>query len=75
MIQGTVETKKTYELSKKEVEQLILGALGLKGSPGASVYFNCRGGDDGYGGYDPITLESVQVVSTVREMLNPVPYP
>lgn len=61
-----VETTRKIKLTKDQVKELLIEAAGLKGAPGVSVYFSCRGGDDGYGGYDPMDLSSVEITQTTR---------
>jgi len=73
MVDIKAETKTTYTLSKNDVKELIIAKLGC--SPTASIEFKCRGGDDGYGGWAKMDLDSVKVVSTVRSLPFSDPYP
>lgn len=67
MLNATVETTTTYSLSVKDIEDIILKEAGLERGPNIRIDYSISGGDDGYGGWNPMRLDSVKLTVTRKE--------
>lgn len=59
-----VETTKTFKLSKKDIEGILIEQCGLTGAAGVTVKFECTGGPSGYDddrSYSPMDLYNATI--------------
>lgn len=60
-----VETTKTFKLTKKDIEGILIEQCGLTGVAGVTVKFECSGGPSGYDddryNYNPMDLYSATI--------------
>lgn len=66
MLNATVETTTTYSLSVKDIEYIILKEAGLERGPNVRIEYSISGGDDGYGRWDQMKLNSVKLTVTKK---------
>jgi hypothetical protein len=67
MLNATVETTVTYNVSAKDIEEMILKEAGVERSKDVRIEYSISGGEDGYGGWNPMKLDSIKLTVTRKE--------